>query len=164
MWRTLVLVKACCRAFTNATTFVVSRMVFIACAAALVPIVSFVLLVAQAIDFAADLVLWLAPTAVLAQVFNRRRRLLFLVALGYGGLIAARSIAGLKAGCVCVSPKVCMPGGSAPEVGSLDSGLLGFLAFEILETLGPICVEILARMGLSVNTVIFFMIVLALRA
>ena len=57
-----------------------------------------------------------------------------------------------------------MPGGSAPELESLDSGLLGLLAFEILETLGQIFVEILARMGLWVNTVIFFMIVLALRA
>ena len=47
---------------------------------------------------------------------------------------------------------------------SLDSGLLGLLAFEILETLGQIFVEILARTGLWVNTVVFFVIVLALRA
>jgi hypothetical protein len=125
----------------------------LACAVCLVTCSS-LLAVAFGVDACVDLIIYMCPIQWIGTGIDRRRLLCLVVVVIALIAWAIQFIAGPSAGCVCVRPRVCQPGGPACVLEDLtvlelvavgtDLGLAGT---RVSCQLGGRCLIRLAQMG-----------------
>ncbi len=132
----------------------------LACVVCLVTCLS-LLTVAAGVDACVDVIVYMCPIQWIGTGIDRRRLVFFVVAVIALIAWAIQVIAGPRAGCVCVKPLVCQPGGpacaledlSVPELVAVGTDLWLSGARVLCQLVGR-CLIRLAHMG--PGDVVFF--------
>jgi hypothetical protein len=125
----------------------------LACAVSLVSGMS-LLVVAYGVDAVADLLILLCPIQWIRALIDRRRVVFLVVVVVALIARAIQFIAGPSAGCVCVRPYVCPPGGPACVLEDLSAlqlfsvGMdMGLVGARVACQLAGRCLVRLAQLG-----------------